>query len=578
MSVESLPEDVQKNVRIWLEKDFDLDTKNALKALLNSSPKQVIDAFYQPLSFGTGGLRALSGIGISRINYYTISFASQAVANSIKKHFPKQKLLVIIVFDSREDSEELAKAAAQVFQKNGIHVYLGKRPLPTPFLSFCLRKLNAHAGIVITASHNPPEYNGFKVYWKDGGQILSPYAEEILEEFSKITSPEDLKKEKTKAKCLPISKKWEEEYINYCYSLSPNKKLCIDKGSLIKIIYTNLHGTGIELIPRLFLKMGFTDFSLVEKQKELDGKFPFAKNPNPEEEEALQLGIEQLVKENGDLLLATDPDADRISCVIRGQEGTPTRLTGNQVACLLLNYLLHQKQEDSSLSQLVAIKTLVTTELFRAICDYYKIECLDVPTGFKYIAKEMENLEQTQKNVVVFGAEESCGYLTGNRVRDKDACLAAQLISECSLAAKVEGKTLIDCLEDLYTLHGFFFETQRSLTFEETQDGKQKLGLTLEKLQTPSLVHQLFPKVLSFSDYQKKIVYSFETGEEIVTNFPLTHMYKLSFDDLNLFVRPSGTEPKIKFYFNFVKQGFEDREKQTAICQLRVDELMKSLR
>jgi phosphoglucomutase/phosphomannomutase len=569
----------KQNLNNWLNGSYDEVSKSTIKKLLNDNPKEAIDAFYTNLSFGTGGLRGLMGVGTNRMNVYTVSAATQGLANYLKKQSLHTPLSVFIGYDSRHMSKEFAEASAKVLAANDIHVYLCEDIRPTPFVSFGCRHNTCSAAIMITASHNPKEYNGYKVYWNDGAQVLPPHDTGIIDEVNKIS---DVSQVKTTASIKNPLIEYVTTYLDNSYlqaikglELYPeqNEK----SGNEIGVVYTSLHGTGITLIPKAFQDCGFNNISYVEKQCIPDGDFPTLKSPNPEEKAALQLGIELLEKTNSDILIATDPDADRVGVAVKhGKE--VVILNGNQMACLLLNHICEALTAQKKMPERAAfIKTIVTTELFKEIVNSYEKTCFDVLTGFKYIAEKIREWETDVKNspVYIFGAEESYGYLFGTIVRDKDAISTSTLIVEAALNLKLQGKTFIDKLHEIYKKHGCYVEDLISVKFEETKLGKEQMQKGMENIENNPPKTILGTPVLAYENYAKSIKIDLITGHEERLLLPKSDVliFRLQ-DGSKLIVRPSGTEPKIKIYGGVVVKGFESldtaftqaKEKVKALC------------
>lgn len=538
---------VQERIQSWLEGPFDPKTKEELRRLLEKDPKSLEDAFFKELSFGTGGMRGIMGIGTNRINVYTIRMATQGLANYIKKLTDKSHS-VFIGYDVRNHSREFAEETAKVFAGNGIRALLSKEICPTPLVSFACRHFGCTAGVMITASHNPPQYNGYKVYWSDGCQIVPPHDVEILKEVKKIKSPRE----------VLLGKDYEEvgSEIDDAYLKELKKLQMLPELSKVdlKVIYTNLHGTGIRMIPKALKSWGYNHVQFVEKQKPLDGNFTHATSPNPEEEKALKMGMEQLSKENGDILIATDPDADRIGLAEKN-----IRFNGNQIACLCLHHICKTLKEKKKLPKNGAcIKSIVTTELFRKIAERYELKCVDVLTGFKYIGEMIGNWEKGQeKQQFIFGAEESYGYLFGTFVRDKDAISSACLIAEMAAQAKKEGKSLNDVMEEIYLEYGVHRETLVNLNFPDSQEGMDKMKALMKMLRNSP------PKEIG--GHKVKIVEDFIHG---LNGLPPSDVLRFWLDDkTKLVVRPSGTEPKVKIYAEAEGNNIEtvDRNLQKTV-------------
>ncbi len=538
---------VQERIQTWLDGPYDAKTKEELRRLLKEDPQSLEEAFFKDLSFGTGGMRALMGLGTNRLNIYTIRMATQGLAHWIKKK-GGEKPSVFIGYDVRNHSREFAENAALVLSGNGILPLLSKEVCPAPLVSFACRHFKCAAAIMITASHNPPQYNGYKVYGADGCQVTFPADRQIMEEVAKIKSPEQ----------VILGNRFEEvgsEIDTFYFAALKNLQMVPEGASEhLKIIYTNLHGTGSRLMQNALKSWGFTHFHYVEKQRPLDGNFTCAPSPNPEEPKALELGTEQLMREKGDLLIATDPDADRIGLVC------PTlRFTGNQIACLCLNHICKTLFAKNQLPPKPAcIKSIVTTELFRKIGEFYGVKCFDVLTGFKYIGEKIGEWEKNPSDYhYLFGAEESYGYLFGTFVRDKDAISSACLIVEMASVAKKEGKTLPQVLDEIYKTHGVFRERIANLTFADTQEGMDQMRGLMQRLRKTPPQEIGGQRVKRMDDFAK----GFE-------GLPPSDVLRFWCVDGNQWViRPSGTEPKVKIYLEGVGQKGQSPEEVDARLQ-----------
>ncbi|MDX5443064.1 MAG: phospho-sugar mutase, partial [Hymenobacteraceae bacterium] len=415
----TLTPEVQAKVNSWLNGNYDEATKTEIRQLQESNKlEELNDAFYKDLEFGTGGLRGIMGSGSNRMNRYTMGMATQGLCNYLKQNFPNEQIKVAIAHDSRNNSNTFAGIVADIFSANGIQVYLFEALRPTPELSFAIRHLGCHSGVVITASHNPKEYNGYKAYWTDGAQVTAPHDKNIIKEVNKITSIDEVKFERNPALVQMIGKDIDEAYIKMVLGLSVDPEV-IKKQHDLKIVYTPLHGTGITLVPEVLKRMGFTNVFVVDKQAEPNGNFPTVVYPNPEEKEAMTLALEKASEVDADLVLATDPDADRVGIAVKDLNGEFVLLNGNQTGSLMIFYLLKAWKEAGKLTgNEYIVKTIVTTDLIRRIAEHYEVTCYDTLTGFKYIAEVIRNLEGQQ--TFIGGGEESYGYMIGDKVRDKD--------------------------------------------------------------------------------------------------------------------------------------------------------------
>lgn len=526
--------EIKARIQEWQSEPYDAKTRKEVLKLLKGDKAAVIDAFYTTIAFGTGGMRGLMGVGTNRLNTYTIRFATQGLANYIhsqKVATPK----VFIGYDSRHHSREFALETARVLAGNGIEVFITKKLRPTPLVSFGCRRHGCTAAVMITASHNPPEYNGYKVYWSDGAQVVPPHDTGIMEEVKKVSHPRDVKLALVDDPLIHVvGSEDDEAYFEALMPLQNHPETNQKEGHTLKIIYSPLHGCGSTTLPEALRRWGFTSISRVKEQWEPNGNFPAAPKPNPEQREAMMLGVEQMMKEEGDLFMASDPDADRLGVVIRHQ-GAVIALNGNHIASLCLYYLCNTKSlpENSA-----AVTTIVTTELFRLIAESYNVTPFEVLTGFKYIGEKIHEWEKSHAHTFLFGAEESLGFLYGTHSRDKDATSAACLIAEMALQLKKEGKTLVDLLEDLFKKYGSFMERQLAIPFGEGKEGMEKMQQGMEALRKSPPKEIDGDKIIEVIDYLKD-----DTG------LPKSNVLLFRVEDKSKFViRPSGTEPKIKIY------------------------------
>jgi len=553
MAVHNMDAETQRNISLWLEGLYDDKTKTEVRKLLKECPQEAIDAFYTNLSFGTGGMRGIMGVGSNRMNNYTVRAATQGLANYLNQQPPPpQGHSVFIGYDSRRHAKDFAEEASKVLAANNIQVFLCRDLRPTPLVSFGCRLKKCSAAIMITASHNPPDYNGYKVYWSDGAQILPPHDKGIIKEIAKITDPAMVKTVSSivHPSITLVGEDIDRSYIEETFKLQLNPEMNQRHGKELKIIYTSLHGTGITLIPSILPAWGFSSLSFVEKQIIPDGNFTTVKSPNPEESAALEMGIKQLQETHDDLLIATDPDADRVGVAINHHDKV-VLLSGNQIASLCLAYICETLIQKGKMPKKAAfIKTIGTTELFQAICDAYHQPCFNVLTGFKYIAEKIRQWENNPEGYhFVFGGEESFGYLLGTLTRDKDGIIASALICEVALYAKRQGKTLVDLLHELYAKYGVFSESLLSVEFEESKEGKEKMASGMKKLrsQLPETINDL--DVIAVEDYQKSLKRELKTGKTEQLHLPQSDVLLFWLQDQSkLMIRPSGTEPKIKIY------------------------------
>ncbi len=534
-----MAKDYLKVVQTWLDGNFDEDTKAKIRELQAKDPVGLEDAFYRNLEFGTGGLRGIMGVGTNRINKYTIGMATQGLANYLKKSC-KGELKVCISYDSRNNSQEYAKIAANVLAANGINVYIFDELRPIALMSYSVRAKKANAGIMITASHNPKEYNGYKVFWSDGAQVLSPIDKEIVEEVNKITDPSLVKFDlgPGAGKIETMGVEMDEAYLKSVTGLmlSPEARA---KHSDLKIVYTPIHGSGVNIIPKFFERIGFKNVIHVPEQDVLDGNFPTVPSPNPEDAAALALALEKAEKEGADIVMGTDPDADRLGVAVRDNKGKLVLLTGNQTASILTYYVLRRWHELGKLDETkYCVKTIVTTELMTAICKKYNVKLYNVLTGFKYIADIIKNNEG--KGEFICGGEESYGFNIGEFVRDKDAPISCAMMAEAAAWAKEQGKTLYQVLHDIYAEFGYYKESLLSLT-RKGKAGVEEIAKIMSDYRANPPKEIAGSPVVKVLDYKKPE----ETG---LPSSNVLQFYNKAGDLVT--IRPSGTEPKIKFYFS----------------------------
>ncbi len=545
---------IQEKIDIWLNEGYDQETKNEILKLQKENPQELMESFYRNLEFGTGGLRGIMGVGTNRMNKYTVGFATQGLANYLIGCFPNQRISVAISHDSRLNSRAFAEIAADILSANKIKVYLFEDLRPTPELSFAVRHLKCNAGIMITASHNPREYNGYKVYWQDGGQLVPPHDHNVIDEVNKITSLNQVNWNGNSRLIQIIGENVDKAYLKQIAGLSLHPSAA-RKAKNLKIVYTPLHGTGITMVPRALEMYGFQNVILVDEQAITDGNFPTVKSPNPEEKSALELALLKADETGADLILATDPDADRVGIAVRDLDGTMRLLNGNQTGTLLFHYMLSQYQRKHKLTDnQFVVKTIVTTDLIDRIAMDYNLECDNVLTGFKYIAEDILRNEGSKKFIV--GGEESYGYLVGDFVRDKDAvsacCLIAEMAAYYQTSGRVGHKLLIEILHDIYRRYGLFKEDLLSLT------KKGKAGL--EEIQEMMANFRKNPPktlggqpVTMMKDYAISKSYDYVYNTNSIIDLPTSNVLQFfTADGSKITVRPSGTEPKIKFYFSVV--------------------------
>lgn len=541
-----IPEHILSKVNEWLTPTFDNTTQEEIKNMMTSSPKELEESFYKNLEFGTGGMRGIMGVGTNRINKYTLGKNTQGLSNYLKKAFPNEQLKVVIAYDCRHNSDTLAKVVANVFSANGIKVYLFEELRPTPELSFALKHLNCHAGIVLTASHNPPEYNGYKVYWQDGGQLVPPQDEEIIQVIEDLAYDE-IKFEANENLIEYIGTTVDEAFFNSTIENASFNTPASAKENL-KIVYTSLHGTSIKAIPAVLAKAGYTDVNIVKEQEEPDGNFPTVKSPNPEEPEALTMALALAEKTNADIVIGTDPDSDRLGVAVRDTEGKMILLNGNQTMVIMTAFLLEQwKRENRFKGNEFIGSTIVSTPMMLELAAAYGVECKVGLTGFKWIAKFIKDFPNQK---FVGGGEESFGFMVGDAVRDKDAVAATLLVCEIAAQAKAAGSSLYKELLNLYIDHGFYKEYLISLT-KKGIEGANEIKQMMVDLRENPMKEINGQRVVCVEDYQNSTAKNLITEEVEPIHIPKSNVliYYLE-DGTKICARPSGTEPKIKFYFS----------------------------
>ncbi|MDT8716517.1 phospho-sugar mutase [Clostridium sp. 19966] len=553
--------DYKEKYNLWLNSTLiDESTKNELKNI--SEEKELEDRFYKELEFGTGGLRGVIGAGSNRMNIYTVGKATQGLADYINAAYSDEKS-VAIAYDSRNMSKEFAQTAAEILSANNVKVYLFESLRPTPMLSFTVRELNCKAGIVITASHNPKQYNGYKVYGEDGGQVTDNNAKTILNCIEKVDNFEKIKKvtldEGIKSNLISIiGEDVDKVYYEKVKSLTIRKELVKEKAKDLKIIYTPIHGSGNVPVRRVLNELGYTNLVVVKEQELPDGNFPTAPYPNPEEPKVFNIAMEMAKDVQPDIIFGTDPDCDRIGVVVKVSEGNYKVLTGNQTGALLTEYILSSLTEEGKLPKDGAVvKTIVTTEIARKIAKEYNVELMDVLTGFKYIGEKIKEFEENKNHSYIFGFEESYGYLSGDFVRDKDAVIAATLICEMTLYYKSKGISLYEALINLYNKYGYYKEKLVSLELKG-KEGQEKIAKAIDFLRNNLDDSVNSVKITEKNDYKLSISYDKINNTESKINLPKSNVLKFILEDGSWFVvRPSGTEPKMKVYLSVVSDGLD---------------------
>ena len=542
------PDEIRAKALTWLGNEFNEETRKEVSEMLEKDEKKLTDAFYQDLEFGTGGLRGIMGAGTNRMNIYTLGMATQGLSNYIIKQCGNAGIKVAIAYDCRNNSRYFAETTANIFSANGFEVYLFESLRPTPELSFAIRYYKCQSGVVITASHNPPEYNGYKAYWNDGGQVVAPHDDGIIDEVRKITSVNDIRFNGKKEKIKIIGKETDDQFLKEVQKISLNPEI-IKKFSDIPIVYTPIHGSGITLVPPALRNFGFKNIISVPEQYITDGNFPTVKSPNPEEPDALKLALKRAVETNAELVMATDPDADRLGLAVRNKKGEFILLNGNQTGVILIWYILSQyKARNRYKGNEYIIKTIVTSDLVEKIAEAYHVEFFNVLTGFKFFAELIRENEGTKK--YIGGGEESYGFLPGDYVRDKDAVASCALAAETTAWAKSNGMSLYELLLDIYIKYGFYKEKLINIVRKGKEGaGEIKAMMTGYRTNPPETINN--SRVIKINDYEKQISHNILTGTK--KSIDLTKSDVLQFflaDGTKISVRPSGTEPKIKFYFS----------------------------
>jgi len=539
---------IQEKVDLWLKGNYDQATKDEITRLQKESPNELIESFYRSLEFGTGGLRGIMGVGTNRMNKYTVGMATQGFANYLKASFPKQEVRVAIAHDSRNNSRFFAETAANVFAANGIKVFLFQSLRPTPELSFAIRNLHCQGGLVCTASHNPKEYNGYKAYWDDGGQLVPPHDINVIKEVEKIASVDEVKWGGGESNITMIGAAIDEAYIAMVRNLSVYPEV-IERQHNLRIVYTPIHGTGIKLVPEVLQRFGFTNVHVVDEQATPDGNFPTVVYPNPEESEAMSIGLRKAQQIDADILLGTDPDADRVGIGVKDKKGQWMLMNGNQTAVLAFNYMIEARKAKGIAGPTdMVVKTIVTTELIDEIARRNKINCYNVLTGFKYIAELIKEKEGEENYVI--GGEESYGLMIGDQIRDKDAVSAVALLCEMAAYEKDKGRSLYDKLIDLYVEYGFYKESLISIT-KKGMNGQKEIAdmMSAYRSQPPATING--SPVVQLLDYELRTGKNLQTGESWPIELPKSNVLQFILaDGSKISARPSGTEPKIKFYFS----------------------------
>ena len=574
----NLSDTVRQRAEQWLASAFDENTRQQVELLIKENGPELTDAFYRDLEFGTGGLRGIMGVGTNRMNVYTVGMATQGLCNYLKKCFVDiPEIKVAIAYDCRNNSSLFATTAAGIFSANGIKTYLFKELRPTPELSFAIRHFGCQSGVVITASHNPKEYNGYKAYWDTGAQVVPPHDKNIIAEVGNIKSPDQVKFNGPAENIVYIGDEFDEIYTNEIAKLSLSPEAIRNQKDL-KIVYTPIHGTGVKLVPMMLRKLGFTNIIHIPDQDITDGDFPTVVSPNPEEPAALNMAIDKARKEDADLVLATDPDSDRVGLAVKDNKGEWILLNGNQAAAILIYYLVSQWKETGKLKgREYLVKTIVTTELIKAIGDSYGVECYDCLTGFKWIADIIARNEGAKS--FIGGGEESYGYLCGEFVRDKDAVMSCALFAEAAAWAKNNGKSFYDMLLDIYVQYGLYLEKGISVV-KKGKSGADEISAMMVSFRNKPLSIINGSKVIRIIDYKTSTSTDIISGSKDKVDMPSSDVIQYFTENgTKLSIRPSGTEPKIKFYIA-VREDLKtkaDFEKIYGVLESRIKDICSEL-
>ncbi len=549
---------ILEKVNVWLNGNYDQATKDDIVRMQNAGGDELAESFYRNLEFGTGGLRGIMGVGTNRMNKYTVGMATQGFANYLKKVYGNAEIKVAIAHDCRNNSRFFAETTANVFAANGIKVYLFEDLRPTPELSFTIRTLSCQAGVVCTASHNPKEYNGYKAYWNDGAQLVPPHDKNVIAEVEAITSVDEVKWNGGEANIAALGKDMDDAYTEMVKGLSIYPEV-IEKQHDLKIVYTPIHGSGITLMPQVLKRFGFTNVHIVEEQAKPDGNFPTVVYPNPEESEAMSIGLKKAKELDADILLGTDPDSDRVGIGIKNTKGEWVLMNGNQTAVLAFNYMIEaRKSKGIAEPNDMVIKTIVTTNLIDDIAANNGVACYNVLTGFKWIADKMR--EKAGKENYIIGGEESYGLMIGDKVRDKDAISAVAILCEMAAYEKDKGRSLFEKIIDLYVQYGFYKEGLISIT-KKGMRGADEIAEMMQGYRSAPPVSINGSAVVELLDYEMKVGKNLQTGEQWSIDLPKSNVLQfITADGSKISARPSGTEPKIKFYFS-VKKDLESAAK-----------------
>jgi phosphoglucomutase len=568
---------IEEKVNLWLQGNYDKATKEAIIKLQNENELELTESFYKNLEFGTGGLRGIMGVGTNRMNKYTVGMATQGFANYLKKVYGSEDISVVIGHDSRNNSRFFAETTANVFAANGCKVYLFEALRPTPELSFAIRHLGCKAGVVCTASHNPKEYNGYKAYWNDGSQLVPPHDKNVIKEVEAIANVNDVKWSGGEDNIQTLDAKMDQAYIDMIKGLSIYPDV-IAKQNDLKIVYTPIHGTGITIVPETLKQFGFTNVTIVKEQAIPDGNFPTVVYPNPEETEAMSMGLKKAIEIDADILCGTDPDSDRVGIGVKNHKGEWVLMNGNQTLVLAFAYLIEaRKLKGIAKENDMVISTIVSTDMAHKVAQKNNVSSYSVLTGFKWIADLIREKENDENYII--GGEESFGLMIGNGTRDKDAVSAVALLCEMAAYEKEQGRSLFDKLIDLYIKYGFYYESLISIT-KKGMNGQKEIADMMEEYRNNPPVEINGSKVVEILDYEKQIGKEFETGDSWKIELPKSNVLQfITEDGSKISARPSGTEPKIKFYFsvNTTLSNKEEYDTKFEELENRIKGIIKSM-
>lgn len=569
---------VKNKIDQWLKGNYDEETKAAIQQKMDAEEyDELTDAFYKDLEFGTGGLRGIMGIGSNRVNKYTFGIATQGLSNFLKKTYPNEKLKVAIAHDCRNNSQKLARVVADVFSANGIHVYFFDALRPTPELSYAIRELGCQSGVMLTASHNPKEYNGYKAYGADGGQFVAPYDKMVMEEVQNIDTVDEVNFDGDQALIETIGKEMDEKYLSELVALSVSKE-AIQRQKDLKIVFSPIHGTSRELVPEVLKRYGFENVQTVEEQMTVDGDFPTVVYPNPEEKEALNMAIEKAKAIDADLVMATDPDADRVGIAVKNLKGEFVLLNGNQTGSLIIQYMMNAWDNAGKITgNEYIVKTVVTSYLIDRMAEDKGVQCYNTLTGFKYIGELITELEG--KEQFIAGGEESYGYLIGEHVRDKDAVISCAIIAEMTAYYKDKGSSLYEAMLDMYVEYGLYREQLVSVT-KKGKAGAEEIQQMMKDFRAKTPEKLGGSNVVKVKDYLTSTEKDLITGEQKSIDLPSSNVLQFITEDGGIVsARPSGTEPKIKFYcsVNTKLMSADDYDQVSSTLDKKIEMMIESL-